>query len=39
MDGLRLELWGIVLDAPDGDAPAAFYQRLLDWEAEHEPPG
>jgi hypothetical protein len=34
----RLSLSGIVLDAPDAQALAAFYRRLLGWEIEQDEP-
>jgi len=35
----RLKLSGVVLDAPDAGALAAFYRRLLGWEVEQDEPG
>lgn len=35
----RLTLSGIVLDAPDARALAAFYHRLLGWAVEKDEPG
>lgn len=35
----RLTLSGIVLDSPDPDGLAAFYQRLLGWTVEQREPG
>ncbi|WP_144123111.1 VOC family protein [Catellatospora sichuanensis] len=34
----RLELSGIVLDSPDAQALAAFYERLLGWSREQDEP-
>lgn len=34
----RLELSGIVLDAPSASALAAFYERLLGWQREQDEP-
>lgn len=36
---VRLSLWGIVLDAPDPQQLAGFYQRLLGWEVAQDEPG
>lgn len=38
-DGVGLSLSGIVLDAPDPQALARFYQRLLGWEVSQDEPG
>jgi catechol 2,3-dioxygenase-like lactoylglutathione lyase family enzyme len=35
----QLKLSGVVLDAPDAGALAAFYRRLLGWEVEQDEPG
>lgn len=35
----RFRLSGIVLDSPDAQQLAAFYQRLLGWSAEQDEPG
>ncbi len=34
-----LTLWGVVLDAPDANELAMFYQRLLGWPREQDEPG
>jgi catechol 2,3-dioxygenase-like lactoylglutathione lyase family enzyme len=39
METPRLELTGIVLDAPDAGELAAFYRRLLGWETRDEEEG
>jgi len=38
-DGVGLSLSGIVLDAPDPQVLARFYQRLLGWEVSQDEPG
>src|SRR5690348_8620813 len=35
----RFTLTGTVLDAPDANALAEFYRRLLGWETRHDEPG
>jgi catechol 2,3-dioxygenase-like lactoylglutathione lyase family enzyme len=35
----RMVLWGIVLDSPDAQQLAAFYQGLLGWPREQDEPG
>ncbi len=35
----RLVLSGVVLDAPDANALAGFYRRLLGWAVEQDEPG
>ena len=39
VEGPRLHLSGIVLDAPDPDALATFYERLLGWTRIQDEPG
>lgn len=39
MPALRMSLSGIVLDSPDAQQLAAFYQRLLGWERQQDEPG
>ncbi len=34
----RMQLWGVVLDAPDARALADFYHRLLGWPVEQDEP-
>ena len=34
----RMRLWGLVLDAPDAQQLAAFYERLLGWPREQDEP-
>jgi catechol 2,3-dioxygenase-like lactoylglutathione lyase family enzyme len=34
-----MRLWGLVLDAPDAQHLAAFYERLLGWPREQNEPG
>ena len=34
-----MRLWGVVLDSPDAQQLAAFYQRLLGWPREQDEPG
>jgi catechol 2,3-dioxygenase-like lactoylglutathione lyase family enzyme len=34
-----MRLWGVVLDAPDAQQLAAFYQRLLGWTRQQDEPG
>jgi catechol 2,3-dioxygenase-like lactoylglutathione lyase family enzyme len=38
-DTPRMRLWGVVLDSPDANELAAFYQRLLGWRVEQDEPG
>jgi catechol 2,3-dioxygenase-like lactoylglutathione lyase family enzyme len=38
MDRPRLDLTGVVLDTPDPDAPARFYQDLLGWTRHTDEP-
>jgi catechol 2,3-dioxygenase-like lactoylglutathione lyase family enzyme len=39
MPAPRMRLWGVVLDAPDAQQLAAFYQRLLGWTRQQDEPG
>ena len=39
MPAPRMRLWGVVLDAPDAQQLAAFYQRLLGWSRQQDEPG
>lgn len=34
-----MRLWGVVLDSPDANELAAFYQQLLGWPVEQDEPG
>jgi catechol 2,3-dioxygenase-like lactoylglutathione lyase family enzyme len=34
-----MRLWGVVLDSPDAQQLAAFYQRLLGWPRQQDEPG
>lgn len=34
----RMTLWGVVLDCPDAQQLAAFYERLLGWTREQDEP-
>jgi predicted enzyme related to lactoylglutathione lyase len=38
-DTPRMRLWGVVLDSPDANELAAFYQQLLGWPVEQDEPG
>jgi predicted enzyme related to lactoylglutathione lyase len=38
-DTPRVRLWGVVLDSPDANELAAFYQQLLGWPVEQDEPG
>ncbi len=38
-DTPRMQLWGVVLDSPDANELAAFYQSLLGWPVEQDEPG
>ena len=35
----RMRLWSVVLDAPDAQQLASFYERLLGWAREQDEPG
>lgn len=35
----RMTLWGVVLDCPDAQELASFYERLLGWAREQDEPG